>query len=86
VCSTTRSLRRNSPACGDDTPRGASWLWEGALPLSPIPPPCGSALWDPDLSGRKSWRYSPECVEEEFCEVHGSKQPIRHIAKHSTTA
>jgi hypothetical protein len=35
----------------------------------PFPPPCGSALWDPDLSGRKSWRYSPECVEEEFSEV-----------------
>src|SRR5215207_9484986 len=29
----------------------------------PFPLPCGSALWDPDLSGRKSWRYSPECVE-----------------------
>src|SRR5215204_1183687 len=36
---------------------------QGALPFSAIPPPCGSALWDPDLSGRKSWRYSPECVE-----------------------
>jgi len=36
----------------------------------PFPLPCGSALWDPDLSGRKSWRYSPECVEVEFSEVH----------------
>ena len=36
----------------------------------PFPLPCGSALWDPDLSGRKSWRYSPECVEDEFSEVH----------------
>jgi hypothetical protein len=36
----------------------------------PFPLPCGSALWDPDLSGRKSWRYSPECVELEFSEVH----------------
>src|SRR5215217_3847028 len=46
---------------------------QGALPLSAIPPPCGSALWDTDLSGRKSWRYSPECVEGKFCElrVHG---------------
>jgi hypothetical protein len=35
----------------------------------PSPLPCGSALWDPDLTGRKSWRYSPECVEEEFCEL-----------------
>jgi hypothetical protein len=35
----------------------------------PFPLPCGSALWDPDLSGRKSWRYSPECVELEFSEV-----------------
>jgi hypothetical protein len=35
----------------------------------PFAPPCGSALWDPDLSGWKSWRYSPECVEEEFCEL-----------------
>jgi hypothetical protein len=35
----------------------------------PFPLPCGSALWDPDLSGRKSWRYSPECVEVEFSEV-----------------
>src|SRR5215204_1677455 len=42
---------------------------QGALPFSPIPPPCGFALWDPDLSGRKSWRYSPECVEGEFSEV-----------------
>src|SRR5919107_4008554 len=30
--------------------------------------------------------YSPECVEEEFSEVHGSKQPLRRSAKHSTTA
>src|SRR5215208_729372 len=30
--------------------------------------------------------YSPECVEEEFSEVHGSKRPIRRSAKHSTTA
>jgi hypothetical protein len=42
---------------------------QGALPFCAIPTPCGSALWDPDLSGRKSWRYSPECVEGEFCEV-----------------
>jgi hypothetical protein len=35
----------------------------------PSPLPCGSALWAPDLTGRKSWRYSPECVEEEFCEL-----------------
>ena len=35
----------------------------------PFPLPCGSALWDPDLTGRKSWRYSPECVEVEFCEL-----------------
>jgi hypothetical protein len=35
----------------------------------PFPPPSGSALWDTDLSGRKSWRYSPECVEVEFSEV-----------------
>jgi len=35
----------------------------------PSPLPCGSALWHPDLSGRKSWRYSPECVEVEFSEV-----------------
>src|SRR5215208_6332863 len=59
---------------------------QGALPFSPIPPPCGFALWDPDLSGRKSWRYSPECVEVEFSEVHGSKQPLRRSVKHSTTA
>ena len=110
MCSTTRSLRRNSPALGDDTPtagcgdidpctpcmcewsstpsdegyarsmmRGSTTLktavgerpghGQGALPFSAIPPPCGSALWDTDLSGRKSWRYSPECVEEEFCEL-----------------
>jgi hypothetical protein len=40
--------------------------------LLPFAPPCGSAVWDPDLSGRKSWRYSPEsptCVEGEFSEV-----------------
>src|SRR5215203_1224276 len=30
--------------------------------------------------------YSPECVEVEFCEVHGSKQLLRRSAKHSTTA
>jgi hypothetical protein len=30
--------------------------------------------------------YSPKCVEERFCEVRCSKQPIRHSAKHSTTA
>src|SRR5215212_9951581 len=35
----------------------------------PFPPPCGSALWDTDLSGRKSWRYSPECVEGKFYEI-----------------
>src|SRR5215213_3423822 len=35
----------------------------------PCSPPCGSALWGPDLSGRKSWRYSPECVEGGFSEV-----------------
>jgi hypothetical protein len=40
---------------------------------SPLPcgsASCGSAFWAPDLTGRKSWRYSPECVEkEEFSEV-----------------
>jgi hypothetical protein len=54
VCTTTRSLRRNSPACRDDTPRRASWLWAGgasflchspALWVRPVGPPCGSALW-----------------------------------------
>jgi hypothetical protein len=35
----------------------------------PFAPPCGSALWDTDLSGRKSWRNSPECLEEGFSEV-----------------
>src|SRR5215204_7142179 len=30
--------------------------------------------------------YSPECVEEEFSEVHGIKQPLRRSGKHSTTA
>jgi hypothetical protein len=39
------------------------------FPFLPFPPPCGSALWDTDLSGRKSWRYSPECVEGAFCEL-----------------
>ncbi len=30
--------------------------------------------------------YSPEFVEKEkFSEVHGSRRPIRYIAKHSTT-
>jgi hypothetical protein len=29
--------------------------------------------------------YSPECVEEEFCEVGGSKQPVRRSGKHPTT-
>src|SRR5215218_9659842 len=51
----------------------------------PFPLPCGSALWDPDLSGWKSWRYSPECVEVEFSEVGGSKQPIRRSGKSSIT-
>jgi hypothetical protein len=36
----------------------------------PFPLPCGSDLWAPDLTGRKSWRYSPECVEDEFSEIH----------------
>ena len=30
----------------------------------PCPPPCGFALWGPDLSGRKSRRYSPDCLEK----------------------
>src|SRR5215207_717893 len=30
--------------------------------------------------------YSSECVEGEFCEVHGSKQPLRRSGKHSTRA
>ena len=38
----------------------------------PFPLPRGSALWGPDLTGRKSWRYSPECVEDEFSEVDPS--------------
>src|SRR5215207_6089841 len=52
---------------------------QGALPFSPIPPPCGSALWDTDLSGRKSWRYSPECVEGEFSEVRLACMGIRRL-------
>jgi hypothetical protein len=42
----------------------------------PFPLPCGSALWDTDLSGRKSWRYSPESptyVEGAFSEVRYSR-------------
>jgi hypothetical protein len=42
----------------------------------PLAPPCGSALWHPDLSGRKSWRYSPESpayVEAAFSEVRYSR-------------
>src|SRR5215217_1701307 len=35
---------------------------------------------------RSACPYSPECVEVEFSEVHGSKQPLRRSAKHSTTA
>ena len=35
----------------------------------PVPLPCGSALWAPDLTGRKSWRYSPESVEDEFSDL-----------------
>src|SRR5918994_5778982 len=31
--------------------------------------PCGSALWAPDLTGRKSWRYSLKCLEGEFSEL-----------------
>jgi len=27
------------------------------------------ALWDPDVSGREKWGYSPECVEGVFSEV-----------------
>src|SRR5215210_3052419 len=43
-----------------------------------------SGTWkNPSLS---SCPYSPECVEEEFSEVHGSKQPLRRSGKHSTTA
>src|SRR5215216_2382981 len=38
------------------------------------------------LLARAYMAYSPDCVEEKFHEVQGSKQPIRHIAKHSTTA
>jgi hypothetical protein len=38
VCITTRSLRRNSPACRDDTPRGASWLWAGSASFLCHPP------------------------------------------------
>src|SRR5215203_5584779 len=33
-----------------------------------------------------SMHYSPKCVEGEFCEVHGSKQPLRRSGKHSTRA
>src|SRR5215217_5598740 len=69
---TTRSLRRNSQVLGDEppiAPMRAFWLLGRALPFCAIPLPCGSALWAPDLTGRKSWRYSPECVEGEFCEV-----------------
>src|SRR5215212_3959086 len=32
------------------------------------------------------WPFSPKCVEKEFSEVHGSKQPLRRSGKHSTTA
>src|SRR5688500_9852369 len=49
---------------------------QGALPFSAIPLPCGSALWAPDLTGRKSWRYSPESptyVEGAFSEVRYSR-------------
>jgi hypothetical protein len=28
-----------------------------------------SALWDPGVSGRKSWRYSPKLVEAGFSEL-----------------
>src|SRR5215208_3209365 len=43
---TTRPLRRNSPASEDDTHRRASWLWEGSAPFlcqspCPVGPPFG---------------------------------------------
>jgi hypothetical protein len=41
-----------------------------ALWVCPVGVPCGCALWTPDLTDRKIWRYSPECVEDEFREVH----------------
>src|SRR5215217_3244305 len=37
-------------------------------------------------SGPSLCPYSPKCVEEEFSEVHSSKQLIRRRAKHSATA
>jgi hypothetical protein len=43
----------------------------------PFPLPCGSALWDPDLSGPLHCPYSPECVEGEFCEVRLGALPRR---------
>src|SRR5215216_7128232 len=29
--------------------------------------------------------YSPKCVEQEFCEVHGSKRSLRRSGRRSTT-
>ena len=44
-------------------------MGRGRFLFLPFAPPRGSALWDTDLSGRESWRYSPECVEGGFSEV-----------------
>src|SRR5215216_7273363 len=57
----------------------------GFLPCSKL-----SSLYTYDASRRllahRRRCYSSECVEGEFSEVHGSKQPIRRSGNHSTTA
>src|SRR5215211_8742441 len=81
---TTRSLRRNSPASEDDTHRRASWLWEGSasfLCQSPCPvgPPFGILTYPvgrvgvihPSAWGSGILRSSHK--KEKFCEVRGSK-------------
>jgi hypothetical protein len=52
--------------------------WEGGTTKHPPDAP----HWKPPPTEV----YSADCVEEEFSEVHGSKQPLRRSGKHSTTA
>jgi hypothetical protein len=47
------------------SPMRVSRLGTGTVPFF-----ChSSALWGPGVSGRKGWRYSPNLVEGEFCEL-----------------
>jgi hypothetical protein len=53
--------------------RGAAWASPATSRGTTGPPPGGNASGDREAPARdRDGPYSPECVEEEFCEVRGS--------------